>query len=66
MVPVVSEDPEFDGVRGLVSDVLGRFRDWSGHDVYVSGPAGMVSRTVTNLQELCVPAERIHYDAPDR
>ncbi|WP_460345531.1 globin domain-containing protein [Actinoallomurus acanthiterrae] len=66
VVPVVSEDPEFGGVRGLVSDVLGRFQDWSGHDVYVAGPAGMVSRTVTNLQELGVPAERIRYDAPDR
>ncbi|MCO6003450.1 globin domain-containing protein [Actinoallomurus purpureus] len=65
-VPVVSEDPAFDGVRGLVPDVLDRFQDWSGHDVYVAGPPGMVSRTVTNLQELGVPAARIHYDAPDR
>ncbi|MCO5974043.1 globin domain-containing protein [Actinoallomurus soli] len=65
-LPVVSEGPAFDGVRGPVSDVLDRLRDWSGHDVYVSGPAGMVSRTVTNLQELGVPAGRIHYDSPDR
>ncbi|MFL6057137.1 MAG: globin domain-containing protein [Actinoallomurus sp.] len=66
LVPVVSEDPAFDGVRGPVSDALDRLQDWSGHDVYVAGPPGMVSRTVTNLQELGVPAERIHYDAPDR
>jgi NAD(P)H-flavin reductase/hemoglobin-like flavoprotein len=65
-VPVVSEDPAFDGVRGLVPDVLDRFQDWSGHDVYVAGPPGMISRTVTNLQELGVPVARIHYDAPDR
>ncbi|MEV5703615.1 globin domain-containing protein [Actinoallomurus sp. NPDC052274] len=66
LVPVLSEEPGCGGARGPVSDVLDRFQDWSGHDVYVAGPAGMVSRTVTNLQRLGVPAERIHYDAPDR
>ncbi|MCO5989860.1 globin domain-containing protein [Actinoallomurus spadix] len=66
VVPVVSEGPAFGGVRGPVSDVLDRFQDWTGHDVYVAGPPGMVSRTVMNLQELGVPTERIHYDPADR
>lgn len=66
VVPVVSQEPAFDGMRGRVSDALDRFPDWTGHDVYVAGPPAMVSRTVTNLQELGVPTERIHYDTPDR
>jgi len=33
VVPVVSSDPAFDGMHGLLPDVLDRFQDWSGHDV---------------------------------
>jgi len=66
VVPVVSADQAFDGMHGVVSDVLDRFPDWSGHDVYVAGPAPMVERTVTNLQELGVPATQIHHDPPGR
>jgi NAD(P)H-flavin reductase/hemoglobin-like flavoprotein len=62
VVPVVSEDPAFDGLHGMVPDVLDRFQDWSGHDVYVAGPAPMVERTVTNLQRLGVSPVRIHHD----
>jgi NAD(P)H-flavin reductase/hemoglobin-like flavoprotein len=62
VVPVVSRDPSFDGMHGQVPDVLDRFHDWSGHDVYVAGPAQMVQRTVTTLDDLGVPADHIHYD----
>lgn len=62
VVPVVSADPSFDGMHGQVPDVLDRFHDWSGHDVYVAGPTEMVERTVTGLQDLGVPAARIHHD----
>jgi NAD(P)H-flavin reductase/hemoglobin-like flavoprotein len=62
VVPVVSADPSFDGMHGQVPDVLDRFHDWSGHDVYVAGPTEMVERTVTGLQDLGVPAVRIHHD----
>lgn len=62
VVPIVSDDPSFDGMHGPVSDVLDRFPDWSAHDVYVAGPMEMVRRTVKNLQDLGVPAARIHHD----
>jgi NAD(P)H-flavin reductase/hemoglobin-like flavoprotein len=62
VVPVVSRDPSFDGMHGQVPDVLDRFHDWSDHDVYVAGPAEMVERTVTTLDDLGVPADHIHYD----
>jgi NAD(P)H-flavin reductase/hemoglobin-like flavoprotein len=66
VVAVASADPSFDGMHGLVPDVLDRFPDWSGHDVYVAGPPEMIQRTVTTLDELGVPADRIHYDRMDR
>ncbi|MCW2918031.1 MAG: flavohemoprotein [Actinomycetia bacterium] len=65
VVPVVSEDPAFDGMRGMASDALSRFHDWDDHDVYVAGPAAMISRTVQQLQMLGVPPPRIHHDALD-
>jgi NAD(P)H-flavin reductase/hemoglobin-like flavoprotein len=65
VVPVVSSDPAFDGMHGLLPDVLGRFQDWSEHDVYTAGPPEMVERTITTLDELGVPATRIHYDRLD-
>jgi NAD(P)H-flavin reductase/hemoglobin-like flavoprotein len=66
VVPVVSEDPAYDGLHGHVPDVLDRFPDWSRHDVYVAGPPAMIQRTVTVLDELGVPADHIHYDGIDR
>src|SRR3954447_12636959 len=65
VLPVVSADPAFDGMHGLLPDVLDRFPDWSGHDVYTAGPSEMVERTITVLDELGVPATRIHYDRLD-
>jgi NAD(P)H-flavin reductase/hemoglobin-like flavoprotein len=62
VVPVVSADPSFDGMHGQAPDVLDRFPDWSGHEVYVAGPQEMVEKTVTALDALNVPATRIHHD----
>ncbi|WP_242614502.1 globin domain-containing protein [Actinomadura roseirufa] len=62
VVPVLSESLGYDGMRGLVADVLDRFDGWEGHEAYVAGPVAMVRRTVTSLQELGVPPERIHHD----
>jgi NAD(P)H-flavin reductase/hemoglobin-like flavoprotein len=66
VVPVVSEDASYDGMRGPVTDVLGRFPDWSGHDAYVAGPPEMIQRTVTVLHGLGVPAGQIHHDRIER
>jgi NAD(P)H-flavin reductase/hemoglobin-like flavoprotein len=65
VVPVVSADPSFEGLHGTLPEVLDRFHDWSGHDAYVAGPAEMIERTVTKLEDLGVPAARIRYDPPD-
>ncbi|MGI8331473.1 globin domain-containing protein [Actinomadura scrupuli] len=65
VVPVVSEESSFDGMRGTVPEAVGRFRDWDDHDVYVAGPAAMIDQTVQRLQRLGVPPARIHHDALD-
>ncbi|MFI6922612.1 globin domain-containing protein [Nonomuraea spiralis] len=62
VLPVVSGDPSYDGMRGHLPEVTRRFRSWSEHDVYVCGPAGMVEETVLRLRDDGVPPPRIHRD----
>jgi NAD(P)H-flavin reductase len=64
VIPVVSDDADYDGMRGRVCDVLGRFRDWDDHDVYLAGPAAMITTSVAALREFGVPLARIHHDSP--
>ncbi|PKK14305.1 MAG: flavohemoprotein [Thermomonospora sp. CIF 1] len=63
----VSDDPSFDGLQGTAADVLDRLDEPLGPDtdVYVSGPAAMVARTVGVLRDRGVPPERIHHDEPE-
>src|SRR5262245_30106170 len=62
VLPIVSDEPAFDGMRGILPDVMRRFHSWSEHEVYVCGPAGMVNETVRRLQQSGVPLTRIHRD----
>ncbi|GIH24127.1 oxidoreductase [Acrocarpospora phusangensis] len=62
VLPVVSEEPAYDGMRGQVPDVVERFHSWVEHEVYVCGPAGMVNETVRRLRCAGVPLTRIHRD----
>jgi NAD(P)H-flavin reductase/hemoglobin-like flavoprotein len=65
LVTAVSDDPGSGGVQGLLPDVLRDRTEWKDRDVYVCGPAAMVSRTEAVLAGLGVPAERLHYDEPE-
>jgi NAD(P)H-flavin reductase/hemoglobin-like flavoprotein len=65
VLPVVSEDPSFDGLHGPASEALSRLQDWDDHDVYVAGPPAMISHTVQRLQKLGVSPDRIHHDSAD-
>lgn len=62
VIPVVAEEPGFDGLHGHPDEVVPRFRDWTDHDVYVCGPEAMVGATVTALRAADVPEDRIHHD----
>jgi NAD(P)H-flavin reductase/hemoglobin-like flavoprotein len=63
VIPVVSDEPEFDGVRGRLPDVVGRYPGWHDHDVYVSGPVGMVRATTQTLTVMGIPVTRIYKGA---
>ncbi|MFI7106493.1 globin domain-containing protein [Nonomuraea sp. NPDC050227] len=62
VLPVVSGDPSYAGMRGHLPEVTGRFHSWREHDVYVCGPGGMVDGTMRRLQADGVPPARIHRD----
>lgn len=62
VVVAMSEEPNYPGESGLVSDVLVRHGRWASHDIYLSGPPAMVTATLARLADQDVPAERIHYD----
>ncbi|MFG1755078.1 globin domain-containing protein [Streptosporangium sandarakinum] len=62
VLPVVSDEPGHDGVRGTVGEVLDRFPSWAGHEVYVCGPPAMVGDAVRRLRRGGVPLTDIHRD----
>ena len=62
VLPVVSGEPGYAGMRGHLPEVTQRFQSWAEHEVYVCGPATMVSETVRRLQFDGVPLSRIHRD----
>ena len=62
VLPVVSDQPGYEGLRGDLPAVTQRFHTWAEHEVYLCGPAGMVNETVRLLQLTGVPPARIHRD----
>ncbi|MGN9844085.1 globin domain-containing protein [Nonomuraea sp. H19] len=62
VLPVVSDQPSYDGMRGHLPEVTQRFHSWAEHEVYVCGPSAMVNETVRRLQIDGVPLSRIHRD----
>lgn len=65
LVPVVSDDPGYQGERGLLADVLARRGQWDDHDFVLSGSPAMLRATVAALHGRGVPAARIHHDPYD-
>jgi ferredoxin-NADP reductase/hemoglobin-like flavoprotein len=61
---IVSDEPAFPGLRGRIESVAPGLAPWAslGVEVLVAGPATMMDRTVSNLRQVGVPDERIHFD----
>ena len=61
---IVSDEPDFPGLRGRVEAIAPGLAPWAslGVDVLVAGPTRMMDQTVTNLRQAGVPAERIRFD----
>ena len=58
----VSEDEEFEGPRGVVSEVAVSDGPWGSRDVYVCGSPGMVRATVGDLHGARIPQQRIRVE----
>jgi NAD(P)H-flavin reductase/hemoglobin-like flavoprotein len=65
ITPVVSDDPLYEGHRGLVGEFAARSGDWSRHEVYLCGSKPMVRSTASRLREAGVPETQIHFDTFD-
>lgn len=62
VIPMVSEDPSYSGLQGMLPEVLSAHRDiFSAAEAYISGPAAMVRQTATLLAG-SIPAAQIHHD----
>jgi NAD(P)H-flavin reductase/hemoglobin-like flavoprotein len=64
VIPVVSDDPGFAGVKGTLPGVVARYESYEGKDIFVSGPPPMVRATVSVLEGRA-SAGSIRYDPPD-
>lgn len=62
VTPAVSDDPDYPGEQGLISDVVTRHGSWDRHEAYVVGSEAMVEATVGQLVSARVPQEQIHIE----
>ncbi|MET7394530.1 globin domain-containing protein [Dactylosporangium sp. NPDC005572] len=62
VVTATTDDPDFPGEHGNVSEIVARHGPWRDHDFFVSGSPPMVRATLRALAETQVPAIRIKYD----
>ena len=58
----VSDEPDFAGERGNLTDVVARHGPWAGHDAYLAGSSAMISAMSGRLVALGVPASQIHVE----
>ena len=64
VIPAVSHDPGFPGLRGMLPEVVRRRGSWRDSEVFVSGPPAMVRATLRVLAHR-TSGEQIHLDGPD-
>jgi NAD(P)H-flavin reductase len=64
LIPVSESELDFSGTVGKLSDVVKTHQSFRDTDVYVAGPAGLVSGTVRALANR-VPSDRFHHDPLD-
>jgi len=62
VIPVVERDLDFDGRIGRLPEVVKSHPSFRDCDVYIAGPAGLITATVRALAGR-VPAERMHHDS---
>jgi NAD(P)H-flavin reductase len=58
---VLSDEPAYNGLSGLLPEVVDAHGLFENAEAYICGPAAMVSRTAAVLAG-SIPASQIHYD----
>lgn len=61
VIPVLSDEPGYSGLTGLLPDVVAGFGLFQNTEAYVCGPAAMVTRTAAVLAA-SIPAGQLHRD----
>jgi NAD(P)H-flavin reductase/hemoglobin-like flavoprotein len=64
VIPVVSDQPGYDGIKGMLPEIAARHASPDNADILISGPDRMVARTVTLLSSRVQPGQ-IRHDPPD-
>lgn len=64
VIPVVSHQPEFDGIKGMLPDAAARYASVEDAEILLSGPERMVARTVALLASRVQPGQ-IRHDPAD-
>ena len=64
VIPVVSHQPEFVGMKGMLSDVTAQCASCEDREIFISGPDRMVRETARRLARR-VGVGRIRHDPPD-
>jgi NAD(P)H-flavin reductase/hemoglobin-like flavoprotein len=64
VTPVVSDEPEYDGIKGMLPEIAARHACLEGAEILISGPDRMVARTVALLASRVQPGQ-IRHDPPD-
>jgi NAD(P)H-flavin reductase/hemoglobin-like flavoprotein len=62
ITPAVSGEPGYSGIRGLLPDVIARQPPQPDDDVYISGPAEMVQKSIQVLSRTGLRKWRVHAD----
>jgi NAD(P)H-flavin reductase len=62
IIPCVSEEPNFNGEKGNLPDIIARHGSWTDHDVIICGSPDMSRATLVKLRELGVPSDRVSFD----
>jgi NAD(P)H-flavin reductase len=64
VIPALSHEPGFAGLRGMLPEVVRQHGSWHDSEVFVSGPADMVRATLRILAHR-TSGRHIHLDEPD-
>jgi NAD(P)H-flavin reductase len=64
VVPVVADDPGWQGLTGLLPDAVRQHAACENREVFISGPAAMVTEAVRMLSRR-ISRQHIHHDPLD-